>query len=112
MTTMKSRDNQYFFAVKGVNDCMPGDWSQEWSAVVGRKSGTTALVSTGSTGRTIVPSVVPSVTLRRQGTGGNVVPTVVVPTVVEQDLPPIVEPTPTPRPNFIQRFFNFLFGRR
>lgn len=89
---------RYYFAVKGVNECKPGDWSREWSAVVGRSGGTTAFVPTRSTGRNIVPTV----TLRRQGTGGNVVPTVVVPTG---------EPTPTPRPGFFQRILNFFLGR-
>lgn len=95
---------RYYFAVKGVNDCMPGDWSREWSAAAGGRGGI-------STGGNVVPSVVPSVVLRRRGTGGNVVPTVVVPTVVEQNLPPVVEPTPTPKLNFFQRILNFLFGR-
>lgn len=26
---------RYYFAVRGVNDCMPGPWSQEWSYVAG-----------------------------------------------------------------------------
>ena len=100
---------RYYFAVKGVNECKPGDWSREWSAVVGRR-GTTALVgTTGSTGRIIVPSVVPSVTPRRQGTVTGV-PTL-IPTAVEQNRPPVAEPTPTPRPGFFRRILNFFLGR-
>ncbi|PJC34367.1 hypothetical protein CO048_00275 [Candidatus Roizmanbacteria bacterium CG_4_9_14_0_2_um_filter_35_15] len=72
----------------------------------GGRGGTSTLTYTGSTGGNVVPSV----TLRRQGTGGNVIPTL-IPTAVEQNLPP-VEPTPTkPKLNFFQRIFNFLFGR-
>lgn len=99
---------RYYFAVKGVNECKPGDWSREWSAVVGGRGGTTAFVATRSTGRDVVPTMA----LRKQGAGGNVVPTVVAPSVVE-DLPLVGEPTPTPTPvpNFMQRFFNWMFGR-
>ena len=98
---------RYYFAVKGVNGCMPGDWSREWSAVVGRGGGTSTLTYTGSrdTG-----SVVPSIVLKKQGTGGgNVVPTVVVPSVVEQNLPLVAEPTP--KIGFFQKILNFLLGR-
>lgn len=98
---------RYYFVVKGVNDCMPGDWSREWSAVAGGRG---ALTYTGSTGGYVVPSVVPSIVLRRQGVGGNVIPTEIIPTAVEQNLPPL-EPTPTPKLNFFQRILNFLFGR-
>ena len=99
---------RYYFAVKGVNECMPGDWSREWSAMVGRSAGTSALTYTSPTGNN--NNVIPTVGLRKQGDGGNVVPTVVVPTVVEQDLPP-VEPTPTPKVGFFQRILNFFLGR-
>ena len=97
---------RYYFAVKGVNECKPGDWSREWSAVVGRGGGTTTFVPTRLTGRNVVPTV----TSRRQGADGNVIPTL-IPTAVEQDLPPVVEPTPTPRVGFFQRIINFLLGR-
>jgi len=96
---------RYYFAVKGVNECKPGDWSREWSAVVGR-TGTTPFVSTGLTGRNVVPTVV----LRRQGAGGNVVPSV-TPTTEGQNFPPVVQPTPTPRLGFFRRILNFFLGR-
>lgn len=91
---------RYFFAVRGVNDCKPGDWSREWSAVVGRGGGVT-----------IVGNTVPSPILRRPGNGALVSPTVIqnrlIPTVIPTEVIP--SPVPTQRPGFFQRFLR-IFG--
>lgn len=92
---------RYYFAVRGVNECMPGDWSREWSAVVGGGGGTLTTTFTRSTGGNVSPTIVP-----RRGT--NLVPTVVVPTIEGQDF---TEPTPTPRVGFFRRILNFFLGR-
>lgn len=95
---------RYYFAVRGVNDCMPGEWSREWSAVVGRGSGN--LTYTGSENNN---KVLPSTNLRKQGTGNeNVVPSV-APKAEDQNLPPVGQPTP--RVGFFQRILNFFLGR-
>jgi hypothetical protein len=103
---------RYYFAVKGVNVCMPGEWSREWSAVVGGGGGSSTLTYTvtGSTEGNVVLTVTPTPVLGGQGFG-NVVPTVVVPTAEPQNLPPVVIPTPTPKIGFFQRILNFLLGR-
>lgn len=94
---------RYYFAVKGVNECKPGDWSREWSAVVGGGGGTSTTTFARATGRNTSPTIVP-----RRGTG-NLVPTVVVPTIEGQAF---TEPTPTPTVGFFQRIFNFFFRVR
>lgn len=48
----------YYFVVRGVNDCMPGPWSKEWSVRVGAKTGT--FTATNTNASTIVtPSNIP-----------------------------------------------------
>ncbi len=105
---------KYYFAVKGVNDCMPGEWSREWAAVVGRGGLVTILTrttGTGSTGGNILPS--PTGSRRQTIVNPTNVPSV-VPTAVENNNLPlapenVVQPTPTPAPGFFQRILNF-FG--
>jgi len=102
---------RYYFAVKAVNECMPGDWSREWSVLVGGTRATTFTHTGGSTSGEVIPTAIPTVIQKRQESGGNEIPTL-IPTTEEQNQQPAVEDiTPTPEPNFIQRFFNWLFGK-
>src|SRR4030067_2000371 len=48
----------YYFVVRGVNDCMPGPWSQEWAATAGGGTGTFTPLDTNS-GDIITPPNIP-----------------------------------------------------
>ena len=57
---------RYYFVVRGVNGCMPGPWSQEWSAVAPggsgvRDNGTNLTSPRPSVNPSVRPSVRPSV---------------------------------------------------
>jgi len=47
---------RYYFVVRGVNDCMPGDWSREWSSLVGTK-GSSYFTSTQTSEQTATPTI-------------------------------------------------------
>ena len=55
---------KYYFVVRGINDCMPGEWSREWSAIVGARGGvTTPVVTRRTTTKTtkVLPTLSPRV---------------------------------------------------
>jgi len=100
----------YYFAVRAVNNCMPGPLSNEWSA---RARGASSLALGPATGFIPAPKISPSPVKEE----GPVLTPTAVPTQeyippkgvtprVERELPQ-VSPTPTPPP---QGFFDRLFG--
>jgi hypothetical protein len=102
---------RYYFAVRGVNDCMPGPWSMEWPVLVG---GQRILVGQPSTGGYIAPTTVPTIFIPGQGAptsvptaAGYEQPTVQPTTVTLPPLPPISPPPPSL--NLWQRILRF-FG--
>jgi len=99
----------YYFVVRANNDCMPGEFSNEWSVTVGGKEAVRAPV-------TYRPRVTPTPVGREvTPTPGRryVTPTErAIPTIQPTRAPSIPRPTPTPTPRMglFQQIFNFLFG--
>lgn len=105
-----SSGTTYYFVVRGVNDCMPGPWSKEWSATVGGGAGSFTNLDANSPS-VILPPNIPFAPL----TGDVVNPptTNVQPSVIPQYVPP--QATPAPQLGFFQSLWRSilsLFGIR
>lgn len=100
---------KYYFAVRGANGCMPGPWSQEWSAVAPGGSGFGGnVVLTGTTGTT-------GETPKNTGTRLTSPRPTVRPTIRPSAIPS-VKPSTVPgvgggsQPSLFQNLFNWFGG--
>jgi hypothetical protein len=106
----------YYFVVRGVNDCMPGPWSREWSVKVGRGSSTSLLTKVYANSTKIITPVNISATISTEVVA---TPTPAI-TIIETPPPAQPEaettyaprqiiptpeplPPPTPEPDFFQK---------
>ncbi len=99
----------YYFAVRGVNGCMPGPWSMEWAARAG--GGSVALLANAGakSPNVVTPPNMPTVP-SNAGINPENATVQQPPTQMPQQVVP-VQPTPAPQIGFFQRIWNRIFGR-